>query len=112
MEEKTFRLVLIAVLFALLGFIYNGAVSTEIVITVKCKQTQQNIKKDGTEYRYLIHSPQETFVVKSNPFHGVFNNSERFFQLEENKTYKVKATGIGKTLFTDYRNIVQFTEIQ
>jgi len=111
MEENTFNLILITILIALLGFIYNNAVSTEIVITIKSKQTQQLIGKAGTEYRYLVHSAQETFVVESNFLQLTFNNSERFFQLEENKTYKVTVTGIGKTFFTDYRNIVKFTEI-
>ena len=106
MEENTFNLILITILIALLGFIYNNAVSTEIVITIKSKQTQQLIGN-----RYLVHSAQETFVVESNFLQLTFNNSERFFQLEENKTYKVTVTGIGITFFTDYRNITKFTEI-
>ena len=91
--------------------ICDKSVTTEIVLTVKSKQTQQNIKKDETEYRYLVNSPKETFVVRDNFLKLTFNNSERFFQLEENKTYKATVTGIGKTFFTDYRNIIKFTEI-
>jgi hypothetical protein len=111
MEEITIKLIVIIILIALGLSTYNNAVSTEIVITIKSKQTQQNIKKDNTEYRYLVHSAQETFVVESNLLKLTFNNSERFFQLEENKTYKATVTGIGKTFFTDYRNIIKFTEI-
>jgi hypothetical protein len=111
MEEITIKLIVIIILIALGLSTYNNAVSTEIVITIKSKQTQQNIKKDNTEYRYLIDSTQETFVVESNLLKLTFNNSERFFQLEENKTYKATVTGIGKTFFTDYRNIIKFTEI-
>lgn len=111
MEEITIKLIVIIILIGLGVSIYDRAVTTEIELRVKNKQTQQNIKKDNTEYRYLVHSAQETFVVESNLLKLTFNNSERFFQLEENKTYKATVTGIGKTFFTDYRNIIKFTEI-
>ena len=79
------------------------------------KLQQQNIisgdnQSMKTDIRYLVITDKETFVCESSLLNGKFNNSDIFFRLKEDSTYTFQVCGIGKTAFTDYRNILDIVK--
>lgn len=88
--------------------------STIRYVTAKVEKTfvQQNIKKESTEYRYLVITDKETFICKNDFINGKFNNSDIFFKIKEGQTYTFKVSGIGKSMFFDYSNILEVQQKQ
>jgi hypothetical protein len=104
-------LVAILIIGAIL-FSFSNETKTDYVECEVIKLQQQNIingseNNVSTEIRYLVVTDKETFICESSILNGKFNNSDIFFRLKENKKYKFKVCGIGKTFFTDYRNIIE-----
>ncbi|HMT01788.1 MAG TPA: hypothetical protein PKD00_00520 [Burkholderiales bacterium] len=91
---------------------------SKVSVITDCKvitlQQQQKINgssdKISTEYRYLVITDKGTFVCENSLYHNKYNNSELFFNLKEGEIYTFKVAGIGKTLVTDYKNILQVTK--
>jgi hypothetical protein len=82
-------------------------INTETVdIRVERLVAQPIIGKDNTTYRYIVITDKETFIVESSIIHLKFNNSDLFYHFKEGGKYKIEVCGTGKTLFTDYRNIL------
>lgn len=77
-------------------------------------QQQQLIQSSGgnttTEIRYLVVTDKETFVCESSLLNGKFNNSDIFFHLKEDSTYTFKVAGVGKTMVSEYRNILEIVK--
>jgi hypothetical protein len=75
-------------------------------------QQQQLISgTDGnldTEIRYLVITDKETFVCETSPLNMKFNNSDIFWRLQKDSTYNFKVAGIGKSILTQYRNILSY----
>lgn len=61
----------------------------------------------NTEIRYLVITDRETFICESSTLNGKFNNSDIFWHLKEGQTYTFKVSGMGKTMVTNYRNILK-----
>jgi len=82
--------------------------------TVKDLVSQQNISgsKDNmtTNFRYIVITDKETFIVENSILNGKFDNSNLFFRLEKDKKYKFKVSGFGKGFLTDYRNILSYSQ--
>ena len=57
--------------------------------------------------RYLVVTDKETFICGPSMLNGKFNNSDIFFRLKVGEKYHFKVAGFGKTMFTDYRNIIE-----
>ena len=74
-------------------------------------QQQQLIKGSreemSTKIRYLVITDKETFICESSLLNGKFDNSNLFFHLKKDSTYNFKVEGYGKSLFYDYRNILE-----
>lgn len=74
-------------------------------------QQQQIIKGSGgnisTEIRYLVITDKETFVCESSLLNGKFNNSDIYWHLKKDNTYTFKVAGVGKSMITEYRNILE-----
>lgn len=92
-----------------------GSLKTEVVTNQKViKLQQQNLIKGSgsvdTEIRYLIITDKETFICKNSLLNGKFNNSDIFFRLKEDSIYTFKVCGVGKNIFSDYRNILEVIE--
>lgn len=92
------------------------ASQTKVEIVENCKvlnlQQQQIIKSDdnggmNTEYRYLVVTDKETFVCESSLINMKFKNSDVFWRLQKDSTYTFKVAGFGKTMVTEYRNILE-----
>ena len=63
-----------------------------------------------TSIRYMVVTDKETFLCESSILNGKFNNSDIFWRLKQDSTYNFKVSGIGKTFFTDYRNIISVSK--
>lgn len=108
----------------LMGIIIVAAIAISVynqsfVETIRdCKvielQQQQLINGDEghmkTEIRYLVITDKETFICESSLINMKFNNSDVFWHLKKDRVYDFKVCGIGKTMITDYRNILNVVE--
>lgn len=89
---------------------------TKITIIENCKvldlQQQQIISGDdgniNTKIRYLIITDKETFISESSLMNGKFNNSDIFYNLKKDSTYTFEVSGFGKSIITDYKNILNY----
>lgn len=117
MKEFKFSIIMGCIIAAILiGAICIGITNqsnVEIVCNVKVidLQQQQLIKGSGnsisTEIRYLVITNKETFVCESSLLNGKFNNSDVFWHIKKDSTYNFRVAGIGKSFFTEYRNILE-----
>ncbi len=93
-----------------------GDIKTETVHNCKVIHLQQQQLMSGlkdnisTEIRYLVITDKETFICESSMLNGKFNNSDIFWRLKEGETYNFKVCGIGKSIMSDYRNILESHE--
>ena len=91
---------------------YSG-LNTETINNCKVINLQQQnvIKNDegiiSTRIRYLVITNKETFVCENAYLQGKFNNSDIFYRLQKDSTYNFKVAGVGKSMLTDYRNIIE-----
>ena len=111
MEKGIFGLVVVLVIGSLLVSVWNESnVSTIENCKVMDLQQQQIIKgSDGnmsTEIRYLVITDKETFVCESSLLNGKFNNSDIYWHLKKDSVYNFKVAGLGKSMITEYRNIL------
>jgi len=91
---------------------------SNVEIVCKCKvmdlQQQQLINGSGnnisTEIRYLVITDKETFICESSLLNGKFNNSDIFWHLKKDSVYHFRVAGIGKSFFTQYRNILEIVK--
>ena len=60
----------------------------------------------STEYRYLVRTDKEMLVVINSLANFKYNNSEIFMGLDTGKTYTFVVCGWGKSMITEYRNIL------
>jgi len=114
---KKFTFILFFAIFAfiVISLLTNcfGSTKTDIVRdckVIKLQQQQIISSSDGsvsTEIRYLIITDKETFICESSLLNGKFNNSDIFWRLKEGDTYTFKVCGMGKSMLTDYRNILE-----
>lgn len=82
---------------------------------VTCKilnlQSQQILSGEpgnaSTHIRYIVITDRGTFVSETSVFHWKFNNSEIFYNLNVGSVYTMKVAGVGKSLLTDYKNIIK-----
>lgn len=107
-----FGIIIIAIVGILIVNVGNDS-KTETVQKCKVeKLVQQQIisgDKDNlsTDIRYLVVTDKETFICESSMLNGKFNNSDIFWHLKEGETYNFKVCGMGKSMVTDYRNILE-----
>lgn len=66
-----------------------------------------NSSNVNTKIRYLIVTDKETFVCQNSLLNGKFNNSDIYWHLKKDSTYTFKVAGIGKSVMTEYRNILE-----
>ena len=113
---KMYKLIIGLVIVLLVGSIIVSVSNQSSVSTVEnCKvmdlQQQQLIKgTDGnmsTEIRYLVITDKETFVCENSLLNGKFNNSDIYWRLKKDSTYTFKVAGVGKSMLTEYRNILE-----
>lgn len=100
------------ILITLLFNVMNGLNVQEIdnCKIIDLKQQQLVDSNDGditTKYRYLVITDKETFICESSLLNGKFNNSDIFYRLNKDSIYNFKVCGIGKTIISDYRNILE-----
>jgi uncharacterized membrane protein len=114
MSEKNYTIIVVVVslLFSsIFGiFIADSTQRSGVDAVVIEKMIQQNISKDGTTFRYLINTDNGTFTSKENILVGKFESSETYFKLKEGTKYHFVLVGFGKTLVTDYKNIIKAEE--
>lgn len=115
-ERKGFWIAIVAVVVLLIGAAVTRNITGDlkretVVVTVKDKQIQQLIKSSGsslrTEIRYLVFTDKEMFVVENSIMNGAYNNSEIYMSLDTGKQYTLTVCGYGKSIITEYRNIVK-----
>jgi hypothetical protein len=113
---KMYKLIIGLVIVLLVGSVIVSVSNQSSVSTVEnCKvmdlQQQQLIKgTDGnmsTEIRYLVITDKETFVCENSLLNGKFNNSDIYWRLKKDSTYTFKVAGVGKSMLTEYRNILE-----
>lgn len=112
MKNLILTIIGIAFLITLLTTFLNSGNRTELTnVTVKKLVTQNLVSGSAdnlsTEIRYLVVTNKGTFLCENSILTGKFNNSEIFYSLKEDSTYtKFVVVGIGKTMFSDYQNLV------
>lgn len=112
MHKGIIGLVVVLLIGSLIVSVWNQSnVSTVENCKVIDLQQQQLIKgSDGnmsTEIRYLVITDKETFVCESSLLNGKFNNSDIYWHLKKDSTYTFKVAGVGKSMITEYRNILE-----
>jgi hypothetical protein len=64
-----------------------------ISCTIRNKQVQTRMTGAGgditTEYRYLVKTDKELFVIENSLINGAYNNSELFMSLDTGKQYTI-----------------------
>jgi len=112
MQRTIITFIVIIFVGGLITYVCN---QSKVSIIENCKvndlQQQQLIEGSGknikTTIRYLVITDKETFVCENSLLNGKFNNSDIFWRLKKDSTYTFKVAGIGKTFFTEYRNILE-----
>lgn len=106
-------LIAVLVLSAIAASAYED-LTVEVVdnVIVKQKPTQIVGSDKNIKTRYLIITDRETFELQNNFFQGKFNNADLYYNLEEGKKYRFKVSGIKKSAFFNYRNILEATKIE
>ena len=112
MHKGIIGLVVVLLIGSLIVSVWNQLnVSTVENCKVMDLQQQQLIKgSDGnmsTEIRYLVITDKETFVCESSLLNGKFNNSDIYWHLKKDSVYTFKVAGVGKSMITEYRNILE-----
>jgi len=120
MKDFKFTIVMVCIIAAILIFAICVSIANQsnVEIVTNCKvidlQQQQLIsgsdKHISTEIRYLVITDKETFVCESSILNGKYNNSDIFWHLKKDSTYNFKVAGIGKSMFTEYRNILDIIQ--
>jgi hypothetical protein len=112
-------LIIAIVVILFIGKFFIGLQNDTSVSTIEnCRVInlqQQNIIhgdciNNNTEIRDLDFTDKETFICESSIINGKFNNSDIFFNLQKDSTYTFKVAGKGKSMFTDYRNILEYVK--
>lgn len=114
-QNIMFKFVLIFIIIFLISDCSFELYQSKKFENVSCKiidlQQQQIISGTksnmNTEIRYLVITDKETFVCETSYFNAKFNNSDIFFRLKKDQTCTFNVCGIGKTIISDYRNILQ-----
>lgn len=109
---------LLVIIGIILTLVINLADQTNVEIVNECTvielQQQQLISGTNgdlnTEIRYLVVTDKETFVCETSFINNKFNNSDIFWRLEKGKTYNFRVSGFGKTVITQYRNILEIVK--
>lgn len=112
MNKSIISLVVIFIVGVIAINVYN---QSNVTLIQNCKvmdlQQQSIIKgEDGdisTEIRYLVITDKETFVCENSLLNGKFNNSDIFWRLKKDSNYNFKVAGLGKSMITEYRNILE-----
>lgn len=112
MHKGIIGLVVVLLIGSIIVSVWNQSnVSTVENCKVMDLQQQQLIKgRDGnmsTEIRYLVITDKETFVCEISLLNGKFNNSDIYWHLKKDSTYTFKVAGVGKSIITEYRNILE-----
>lgn len=111
------KLIAIGIILSVFLLIFSpliivGIDSTKIDTIKDCKvlalTEQQLISQNGTTIRYLVITDKETFVCESSIVNGKYDNSDIYWRLKKDSTYTFKVAGGGKSLLTDYRNIIDY----
>ena len=105
-------LMVVGVIFIVITMFLNQG---NAVVVENCKvldkQQQMHINStDGntsTTYRYLVITDKETFVCENSMLNFKFNNSDIFWRIQKDSTYTFEVAGLGKTMITEYRNILK-----
>ncbi len=94
--------------------VYDQSRKAQLSATVTDLQQQQKISGSGssmkTEIRYIVITDKETFIVENSIINGKFNNSDIFYRLQKGAKYNFTVSGVGKGIFTDYRNILEYSQ--
>lgn len=112
MHKEIIGLVVVLLIGSIIVSVWNQSnVSTIENCKVMDLQQQQLIKgSDGnmsTEIRYLVITDKETFVCESSLLNDKFNNSDIYWRLKKDSTYTFKVAGVGKSMITEYRSILE-----
>lgn len=108
MNKIYLLIAIIAIIF--IGYKCSSNLKTTTINNVKIIKLvdQMKVEKEGTYYKYLIITNKGTFKCEDSYFNGKFNNSEMFYTLKQDSTYKeFKVQGFGKGIFNDYQNLIE-----
>lgn len=101
---------LVVVSFA--GSIFSSYKKETVTVKIEDVIQQQHYSRkenDGgsTKYRYLVITPNETFECQTSFWNMHFNKSDIFYHIKKDSTYTFVVCGFGKSVITDYRNILE-----
>jgi hypothetical protein len=105
---SVFGLIVFIFLFGIGLSIYESQRKEVITDTVIRLEKLPIISGSTTKYRYIVVCQREIFICENSIVNLKFNNSDIFFHLQEGEEYTFEVCGIGKTIMTDYRNILSY----
>ena len=106
------------IVLVVFSFGYSAWVSTRVEVTTGHKVIKTYVQNtvsgsEGnltTKVRYLVITDKETFVCENSVMNLKFNNSDIFFRIKQDSVYNFRVVGVGKILFTEYRNILEIVQ--
>ena len=113
MKEAKFILVFVAILFVS-GIGYSAAyysTSMEVTVTVTSKERITKVRDGHDQSYYLVYTDAGTFKVEDSIILFRWNSSDVYGGLNPNQQYKIKVVGFRLPLFSEYPNIVSYTEL-
>lgn len=78
----------------------------EVITTIALSKINGSATNLNTEIIYLVVTNKETFICEESALNGSLNNVDMFYRIKKDSTYTFKVAGFGKTVFSDYRNII------
>lgn len=100
---------LVVVSFA--GSIFSSYKKETVTVKIEDVINQQHYSRNknggSTKYRYLVVTPNETFECQTSFWNMHFNKSDIFYHIKKDSTYTFVVCGFGKSVITDYRNILE-----
>lgn len=103
--------IMLLVIISFAGSIFSSYKKETITVKIEDVIQQQHYKRSenggSTEYRYLVVTLNETFECQTSFWNMHFNKSDIFYHIKKDSTYTFVVCGFGKSLVTDYRNILE-----
>ena len=109
---RFFFIVFIFLLFS--GVSLYSQLYKQEVITFKVVEKPQQFKlgQSTSAYRLFVVTDKETFEIRNSLWNWEWDKSNRYYLLQEGKWYRARVCGISKGFFTNYRNILDYKEIE
>lgn len=100
---------MLAMFTLLIGISAWYSFATVEVVEATIKKSERMAQKSDT--KYMVFTRDEVFENTDSAWHNKFNSSDFYNELTVGKTYKFTVYGYRIPMFSTYRNIIDFKEV-